>query len=69
VLDEGDMEGAYSSDEENGMEVDRVEPDNPASNVVTISDVNEGISAQTFRMMTADAFSNSNAHPLMILRA
>jgi hypothetical protein len=69
MLDEGDMEGAYSSDEENGMEVDRVEPDNPASNIVTISDVNEGISAQTFRMMTADAFSNSNTRPLAILRA
>jgi hypothetical protein len=69
VLDEGDMEGTYSSDEENGMEVDRVEPDNPVSNIVTISDVNEGISAQTFRMMTADVFSNSNARPLVILRA
>ncbi|KAJ7323647.1 hypothetical protein DFH08DRAFT_969194 [Mycena albidolilacea] len=69
VTNEEDIEGVYSSDEENGMEVDRVEPENPVSNVVTISDVNEGISAQTFRMMTADVFSHSNVHPLTILRA
>jgi hypothetical protein len=69
AMDEGDVEDSYSSNEETGMEVDRVEPENPASNVVTIADVDDSISAQTFRMMTADGFSLSNACPLAILRA
>lgn len=44
-MDDEEMEDLYSSDKENSMEVDWVEPENPASNVVTRAKVNNGISA------------------------
>jgi hypothetical protein len=60
-LDEG------SGDNEDGMEISNLEVENPASNVVTIADVNDDISAQTFQVLTRDAFSNSNVRPLSII--
>jgi hypothetical protein len=51
------------------MEISNLEVENPASNAVTIADVNNDISAQTFQVLTCDAFSNSNARPLSIIRA
>jgi predicted HTH transcriptional regulator len=44
-MDDEEMEDLYSSDEENSMEVDWVEPENLASNVVTRAKVNDGILA------------------------
>jgi hypothetical protein len=58
-----------SGDDEDGMEISNLEVENPASNVVTIADVNDDISVQTFQVLTCDAFSNSNARPLSIIRA
>jgi hypothetical protein len=58
-----------SGDDKGGMEISNLEVENPASNVVTITDINDDISAQTFQVLTHDAFSNSNARPLSIIRA
>jgi hypothetical protein len=38
------------------MNVDDFKAEAPALNVVTITDVNDDISAQTFRTLTADVF-------------
>ncbi|KAJ7321811.1 hypothetical protein DFH08DRAFT_969698 [Mycena albidolilacea] len=71
VVEDLEMEdkGLLSSDEEEGMEVDKFEEENPATNVVTLADTNQDISVQTFQALTRDAFSISHAHPLAILRA
>jgi hypothetical protein len=58
-----------SGDDEGGMEISNLEVENPVSNVVTIADVNDDISAQTFQALTRNAFSNSNARPLSIICA
>jgi hypothetical protein len=50
-----------SGDNEDGMEISSLEVENPASNVVTIANVNDDISAQTFQVIMRDAFFNSNA--------
>jgi hypothetical protein len=50
------------------MEISNLEVENPASNVVTIANVNDDISAQTFQVLTCDAFSSSNVRPLSIIR-
>jgi hypothetical protein len=50
------------------MEISNLEVENPASNVVTIADVNNDISVQTFQVLTCNAFFNSNARPLSIIR-
>jgi hypothetical protein len=57
-----------SGDDEDGMEISNLEVENPASNVVTIADVNNDISAQTFQVLMRNTFSNSNARPLSIIR-
>jgi hypothetical protein len=50
------------------MEISNLKVENPESNVVTIANVNDDISAQTFQVLTRDTFFNSNARPLSIIR-
>jgi hypothetical protein len=54
-----------SGDDEDGMEISNLKVENPVSNVVTIADVNDDISAQTFQVLTRDTFSNSNVRPFV----
>jgi hypothetical protein len=60
---------AGSDNDEGGMEILRLKVDYPASNIVTIANVNNDISAQTFQAMTRNTFSGSNARPISIIRA
>jgi hypothetical protein len=71
VVEDQEMEDEemFSSDEEEGMEVDKFEEENPTTNVVTVADTSQDISVQTFQALTRDAFSISHTHPLAILRA
>jgi hypothetical protein len=62
----GSLDAGSDNDEE-GMEISCLKVDYPALNIVTVANVNNDISAQTFQALTRDTFSGSNTRPLSII--